>query len=172
MKAKISNGLMLALGAAVMFYLFTRTKKGAAFVEKTTTRVMSWFPPKKAAPFMPLFDAAEKKYGLPPYLLARVAQQESGFDPKARNVNTGGSVDSGIMQINNVAHPGVNASDPATAIDYAGKYLRSLYLQTGTWPLALAAYNWGIGNVKSRPAQMPESVKKYANSIAKDVGLV
>lgn len=37
--------------------------------------------------------------------------------------------------------------DPVRATDAAALYLRDLYAQFGSWPLALAAYNWGEANL-------------------------
>ena len=37
--------------------------------------------------------------------------------------------------------------DPVRATDAAARYLRDLYAQFGSWPLALAAYNWGENNL-------------------------
>jgi soluble lytic murein transglycosylase-like protein len=39
------------------------------------------------------------------------------------------------------------ALDPDQVIPGAAHYLAKLYSRTGTWAGALAAYNWGIGNV-------------------------
>jgi len=46
------------------------------------------------------FDYAGKYYQVSPLLLKAIAKVESGFNPKAKNINKNGSVDIGIMQIN------------------------------------------------------------------------
>jgi len=48
------------------------------------------------------FDAAARRYGLPPALLWAVAKVESNFDPAAVNRNRNGSLDVGVMQINSI----------------------------------------------------------------------
>lgn len=126
--------------------------------------------------YRPLFDAAESKYGIPHGLLFRQAYQESHFrddiiSGKVRSA--AGAV--GIMQIVLRWHPLLSeaqAINPATAIPYAGKYLRDLRKQFGTWELALAAYNWGPGNVSKTPAaQWPAETKNYVAEITADVNV-
>ena len=62
-----------------------------------------------------------KAAGVPDDQLATavaIAMAESGLNPNATNVNTDGSVDRGLWQINNAAHPDVSDSsafNPATA---------------------------------------------------------
>ena len=65
---------------------------------------------------------------------------------------------------------GINPLDPFQAIDGAGRYLASLYRQTGSWTEALAAYNWGIGNVNRRGiASAPTETRNYYTQILADV---
>ncbi|OJW27424.1 MAG: hypothetical protein BGO51_21225 [Rhodospirillales bacterium 69-11] len=56
------------------------------------------------------------------------------------------SIDVGCMQVNLVHHPDAFASleqafDPATNADYAARFLRRLFDQTGSWTKAAAAYH-------------------------------
>ncbi len=156
--------LLVALGAAVVLFAGSRTKQGAAVVQRLT----DWVMPEAGKQYAGQFAAAESRYGLPRNILARMAQQESSYNPAAKS--RAGAV--GLMQIVPKWHPTVNANDPAASIDYAGRYLRSLYLQLGTWPLALAAYNWGIGNLKAKGiAAAPLETRNYVAAISHDVGL-
>ena len=54
--------------------------------------------------------------------IVAIAQAESGLNPNARGINTSGSVDRGILQINNVYHPEVSdycAYNPQCAFQQA-----------------------------------------------------
>jgi len=100
--------------------------------------------------YRPLIDAASKKYGIPDGLLYRLIKTESAFNPNAVNPKSGAL---GLAQIMLRWHPNVTreqALNPNFAIDYAGKYLAELYKTTKDWRLAVAAYNWGIGNLQKQ----------------------
>lgn len=142
--------------------------------------VARWIIPeinrKRAAPFLAAFAASELKYGLPRDLLNRVAYQESRYNPDA--VSPVGAI--GLMQFMpaTAADFGINPKDPFQSIDAAGKYLAQLYRQFNSWPAAIAAYNWGPGNMKKHltkygrlnVASLPEETRKYL-SIAGDIGI-
>lgn len=120
--------------------------------------------------------AAERKHGLPRYLLARLAWQESRYRDdivKGHTVSSAGAV--GIMQIVPRWHPDVNPLDVPAAIDYAAAYLARLHRQFGTWELALKAYNWGPGNVGKWLANgrrnEPKETAAYSRQILADVTL-
>jgi soluble lytic murein transglycosylase-like protein len=56
------------------------------------------------------------------------------------------SIDSGCLQVNLQQHPDAFASvdeafDPARNADYAARFLRVLYAQTGNWPAAVGWYH-------------------------------
>ncbi|KQS68391.1 NlpC/P60 family protein [Modestobacter sp. Leaf380] len=96
-------------------------------------------------PYSDLFTAAGARHGVSPALLAAVAKTESGFDSTA----TSGAGAQGLMQFMpaTAAGLGVNAMDPASAVDGAARYLSQLTAQFGSTDLALAAYNAGPGTV-------------------------
>lgn len=111
----------------------------------------TWNPSTRQSPatgpaeFRPLFERAGAAHGVDPGLLAAVAKNESGFNPRA--VSPVGA--QGLMQFMpaTAARFGVDPFDPASAIDGAARYLRQLQDQFGSVELALAAYNAGPGNV-------------------------
>lgn len=154
---------------------------GAALLLRSRT-VGEWTPPEGARPFLPLFVAAEARYNLPPGLLSRVAWQESRFRADIIRGETRSSAGAiGIMQIIPRWHPELGeegALDPERAIPYAAKYLRDLHEQFGEWRLALAAYNWGPGNVSQAlqngvPVwEWPRETREYMDGIARDLGLL
>ncbi|KRB79960.1 lytic transglycosylase [Nocardioides sp. Root190] len=97
-------------------------------------------------PYADLINTAAARTGVPGELLAAVARQESGFDPRA--VSPAGA--QGLMQLmpGTARSLGVeNSFDPAQAIDGASRLLASLMDRFGTAELALAAYNAGPGAV-------------------------
>jgi hypothetical protein len=97
-------------------------------------------------PFATLFAAASARNNLPDGLLAAVAKAESGFNPRA----VSGAGAQGLMQLMPATARGlgVNAFDPAQAIDGAARLLASHLRDFGSVPLALAAYNAGPGAVR------------------------
>jgi soluble lytic murein transglycosylase-like protein len=108
-----------------------------------------------ATPYLPLLSSTESALGIPDTLLTRMAWIESRFNPVAKSPK--GAV--GIMQIVPSMHPGVNAQSPQAAIPYAGNYLRSLYSRFGSWEKAVAAYNWGEGNLQKAIAARGDNWK-------------
>lgn len=117
--------------------------------EIVTAITGEWKKAANAAKYLPALRAAELRYALPPDLLARIAYQESHWRDdivSGAKVSSAGAV--GLMQLVPKWHPGVDPLNTAQAIDYAGNYLRTLYVQFKSWPLAVAAYNAGPGNVQ------------------------
>lgn len=142
-----------------------------ALVAVVLTRKL-WSPPPASAPYIDAIHTAEVRHGLPHNLLARLIDQESDFNPNARNASGA----TGIAQIIPRFHD-VDATDPFASIDYAAGYLRQLHDQFGTWEQALAAYDWGPGNLKNAIARsggfyiatLPTETQNYVRDIAGDV---
>ncbi|MET7420649.1 transglycosylase SLT domain-containing protein [Dactylosporangium sp. NPDC005555] len=110
-------------------------------------------------PYADLFQRAGAKYGLSPALLAAVAKVESGYNPAA--VSSAGA--QGLMQIMPATARGlgVNALDPAQAVDGAARMLSANLERFGSIDLALAAYNAGGGAV-SRYGGIPPFAQTQA----------
>jgi soluble lytic murein transglycosylase-like protein len=129
--------------------------------------------PAAAAPYAEPIARAEDRYGLPSSLLARVLHQESRFRPDVISGATRSRAGAlGIAQFMpaTAAELGVDPLNPLQAIDGAARYLRTLFDRLGDWPSALAAYNWGIGNVQRRGlARAPAETRAYVNEITADV---
>lgn len=109
------------------------------------------------------------RHGLPAGLLRRMAYQESRFNPSARSPV--GAL--GILQFmpTTAAEFKINPLDPFASIEAAGKYMAQLKKSTGTWTGALAAYNWGIGNVQRKGlSAAPKETVAYM-AMAADVGV-
>ncbi len=70
-------------------------------------------------------------------------------------------------------------TDPIASIAAAGRYMRDLFKMFNNWRYALAAYNWGPGNVRhwirgdlradGTPWQPPAETRDYLASITADV---
>jgi soluble lytic murein transglycosylase-like protein len=63
---------------------------------------------------------------------------------------------------------GVDPTDLSGNVQGGISYLNQLYQQFGDWATALAAYNWGPGNVSKSGGSIPSSVAAY---VAKVLGL-
>lgn len=99
-----------------------------------------------STPYASLFSAASARYGVDASLLAAVAKQESGYNPKA--VSPAGA--QGLMQLMPGTAKGLgvtNSFDPTRAVDGAARLLQGLIREFGRTDLALAAYNAGPGAV-------------------------
>jgi soluble lytic murein transglycosylase-like protein len=138
----------------------------------------SWALPAKGAEYAATIFATEDMHRIPRNLLARLIYQESRYrdDIIQGNVTSpAGAV--GIAQIVPQWHPNVDPLDPYESIRYAGSYLRGLFDRFGGWPMALAAYNWGEGNL-NRALRMhgsdwldnaPMETRNYVTQILGDV---
>lgn len=92
--------------------------------------------------------------GVDPSIMLAIAEQESGFNPNARNKSkVEDSV--GMFQINTKAHPDYKGGfDPVANARYAARHLKGLLAATnGDLAQAIAAYNGGMGGRKSKQAQ-------------------
>lgn len=129
---------------------------------------------RNGAAYLPALHAAEVRYKIPTDLLARLAYQESHFrDDIIHGPTVSAAGAQGIMQLVPKWHPGVDPWNVAAAIDYAAQYLRSLYERFGSWPLALAAYNAGPGNVQKYGGIPPfPETQAYVTQITNDVAVV
>lgn len=124
---------------------------------------------KKYAPYI---AAMEDKHNIPKGLLHRLLKQESAFRTDIITGKKKSSVGAlGIAQfMPATAREWLGsesaALNPQAAIPGAARYLKWLYTQTGNWQKAVAAYNWGIGNVKNKGlAYAPSETKNYVKSI-------
>ncbi|MHC9544068.1 MAG: transglycosylase SLT domain-containing protein [Vulcanimicrobiota bacterium] len=100
-----------------------------------------------------MLEEAARKYGIPPDILKSVAWKESSWNAGA----TGdGGQSHGMMQIYKTAHPDYDVQKgeqaPSYNIEYGAKFLKSLYDQYGSWPLAVQHYN-GSGPAAEKYAQ-------------------
>jgi soluble lytic murein transglycosylase-like protein len=135
-----------------------------------------WSPPAAAAPYVSAIAQAESKYGLPANLLARQLDIESNhFDPQVID----GTVKSragaiGIAQFMpaTAAERSLDPTNPWRSIDQAAADVRAMYDKFGSWAAALAAYNWGQGNVSRKGlGSAPLETREYIAAILRPLGL-
>jgi soluble lytic murein transglycosylase-like protein len=152
-------------------------------VEDVSARIRKVFAlPARAEPYAESISAAEQKYGIPESLLGRTLFQESRFRPEVIDGRVTSPVGAlGIAQFMpaTARSMGVDPLNPVQSIQGAAAYLRRLYDRFGNWADALAAYNWGEGNVNAylrtgvgaKGQQRPAENINYVSSILKDVSV-
>ncbi|MBU0973244.1 MAG: lytic transglycosylase domain-containing protein [Proteobacteria bacterium] len=108
---------------------------------------------------------AAKAYGVDSGLIRDVIQAESSFNPDA--VSSKGAM--GLMQLMPDTAKELGVTDPMNPLENVmggTRYLKKLldrYDQNV--PLALAAYNWGMGNLDAHRRRMPAETKNYVAKI-------
>jgi hypothetical protein len=153
-------GLVLAVGAGV----------GVNLVQESENK----------AKWLPVLTAAEQQYGLPAGLLVRQAEEESSYRTAIINGTEPSSAGAlGILQLEPDYFPAVRAAIPfsdqavSEQIYAAAAEDARLYNLFGSWSLALAAYNWGEGNVMTHETQgappYPAETLKYVADITSSV---
>ena len=113
----------------------------------------------------PIIRQASETYGVDAGLIRAVIRAESNF----RNESTSPKGAMGLMQI----MPGTakdlgirDAYDAQENIMGGTRYLKGLLDRyRGDVPTALAAYNWGMGNVERHPEKLPRETRVYINRI-------
>lgn len=111
--------------------------------------------------------------GVPPEIALGVAQTESAITQWTPNGNvvTSPTGALGVFQLepSTAEGLGVNPLDVNGNIQGGITYLKQLYAQFGNWNDALAAYNWGPGNVNSGNP-IPTSVGQYVSNVLAAAG--
>ena len=137
---------------------------------------------ERAGKYKEMISKNLRDQGVPQDLIY-LAVAESGFQPQALNARSGAG---GMWQFMPTGAYGLARNgwfderfDPEkSSIAYA-KYMKALYNQFGDWYLAMAAYNWGPGNVQRavmrtgyadfwelyRRSNLPAETKNYVPGI-------
>ncbi|OGP49763.1 MAG: hypothetical protein A2Y79_05630 [Deltaproteobacteria bacterium RBG_13_43_22] len=115
-----------------------------------------------------IIQGAADQYGVDPSLIKAVIAAESSGNPRA--VSPAGA--QGLMQLmpKTAADLGVtDPFDPAQNIMAGTRYLsRLLDRYQGNQKLALAAYNWGMGNLEKNPSSLPQETRNYIVRVEKE----
>lgn len=117
------------------------------------------------------WQVAASRYHIDPLLLYAIAKVESGLNPLARNQNSDGSHDIGLMQINSrhlpeLARFGITEqtllTQPCTSVVVGAWILAQFIRQTGYGWQAVGAYNAGTASANdSRRARYAAAVWRY-----------
>lgn len=146
-----------------------------AAISNIASSLTGYTPEKVPVEYRAPIAKAEAANGIPAGMLARLLWQESRYRAdiiSGRVKSPAGAIGIAQFMPATAAEWGVNPYDPLQSIDGAGRYLAWLYRKTGTWAQALAAYNWGIGNVQRKGLQAaPTETRTYYTSILSDLGM-
>jgi len=117
------------------------------------------------SPFAGIIQKASETYGLDANLIRAVIQTESNFDAKA--VSHAGA--QGLMQLMPETAKDLSVDDafnPEQNIMAGSRYLKQLLQRyDGKLEPALAAYNWGMGNLERHPDSLPQETRSYITKI-------
>lgn len=110
-------------------------------------------------------SSLEQQFSLPPGLLSAVQQQESNGDPNA--VSPAGAIGAFQFMPDTAKQYGIDPTDPdQSAVGAAKMYSDLLGKYNGDVPSALAAYNWGQGNVDRKGLEnAPPETQNYVTKI-------
>lgn len=98
-----------------------------------------------------LFDSLERKYGLPSGVLDRMWKKESNRGDPRFMLSRAGAQGHFQFMPGTAKEYGVDPYDLASSADGAARFLQKyLGLYGGNMEMALAAYNWGPGNVAKK----------------------
>lgn len=141
--------------------------------------IMSIFTnwPPGSEPYRDLIEQAAAANNVPVSILSWLLWKESRYRADIINGNTVSRVGAlGIAQfMPDTAREELGsveaALDPAQAIPGAARYLAKLSARVGSWAAALAAYNWGIGNVQRKGlSAAPAETRNYYTTIMSKAG--
>lgn len=147
--------------------------------EDAAAGVISMFTnwPSGSAPYKATIESAAQMHNVPVPILAWLLWKESRYNPliidgtKRSRVGAMGIAQFMPATAREELGSVEAALDPSRAIPGAARYLRKLYNITGSWTEALAAYNWGIGNVTRKGLDMaPAETRDYYRTILAKAG--
>lgn len=127
-----------------------------------------WATPKYrgrySGPYLQVAKEMARKHGVPEDLFARLVQQESGWNARARSHK--GALGLAQLMPSTARLLGVDPSDPRQNLEGGARYLAAQYGEFRDWRLALAAYNAGPGAVRKYNGVPPyKETRNYVKAI-------
>lgn len=180
-QGKLVAWLLGGAGLAWLLYSQRQTVGSAVQtgVETVQAAVSGWKSVNQGPQWVPVINVAERQYGIPPDLLARMAYQESRYRPDVIDGTTASPAGAlGILQLmpryfTTVQRPTpFTPDDTGAQIQEAAGELSRLYAHFQDWGLAVAAYNDGQGNIDAYVAgarQLPSETVNYVSEVLADV---
>jgi soluble lytic murein transglycosylase-like protein len=173
----------VALVAAAIYYAWPDAESVTAgdeesngitdALENMKSKFTNW--PSGSDPYQGAIVSACAQYGVPVSILSWLLWKESRYNPaiisgaKRSKVGAMGIAQFMPSTAAQILGSADAALDPAVAIPGAARYLSGLHASVGTWAEALAAYNWGIGNVQRKgiDAAPAETIDYYTDILSK-----
>lgn len=108
---------------------------------------------------------AARRYGVDPDIYVRQINQESRWNPKAKS--SAGALGIAQFMPDTAKDYGIDPLDPIQSLDAGARYMASsLKTFKGSYPLALASYNAGVGAVKKHGGVPPyKETQHYVRTI-------
>ena len=131
------------------------------------------------AEFLALVEKINAETRIPLWIVARLYQWESGWDPDcAPPPNPNGSRDYGLAQLNSRYIDSdfrwryndgqeVDPFDPETSLRVGMRHLAAMYRATGSWVGAVWSYNAGL--TAYREATLPEKTMKQLRFVFREM---
>jgi soluble lytic murein transglycosylase-like protein len=173
----VAVGALGLLGAAAAYWFVIRPSQQSGTLSFSLTGNSdvnnNWSSNSVYQSLKSVIDSASSAFSLPDNLLANLLGTESSYKPSiisGQQTSAAGAVGIAQFMPGTASQYGVDSTDPTSAIPGAANMLSDLYNQFGNWQYAVAAYNWGSGNVSKwlasgKTTPVPAETQNYVLKI-------